>query len=162
MARGVFTQLREDHRTLKELLDKLNATTHRGVKVRKELVRKLETELRHHTTLEEELLYPLFKENAPNQADAVAYHEARQEHQAADKVLKDLLRADVATNAFGGKAKVLSELVQHHVEEEERELFPRIKEVLTREQLVSVAEQMETRRQALKDGRAWNRASAAG
>ena len=157
MSKDAVTLLTEQHESAKKLLDALAETTDRGVKTRGELLEKVAKELKHHMTIEEEIFYPAFKEAVERKKDKRLYYEAQEEHHAARSVLKDLLRADPASVAFGGKAKVLKELVDHHVEEEQSEMFPRAREAFTKPELVELAERMQTRMEALENGRAWER-----
>lgn len=142
--------LKKDHDTVEALLTELTETTPRGVKKRTELLEKIRVELEAHTTIEEEIFYPAFKQSAKKGEDDQMYFEALEEHRAAgDLVLPDLLATDVASEKFSGRAKVLKELVTHHADEEEKEMFPRAKELLAKEQLTALGEQMATRKAEL-------------
>jgi hemerythrin superfamily protein len=145
--------LKEDHATVRKLLAELADTTSRGVKTRTELLEKIAAELEAHTTIEEEIFYPAFKEAGEKSDDAKLYFEALEEHRAAgDLVLPDLLKTDVGSDQFGGRAKVLKELVEHHADEEEKEMFPRAKELLGKERLEELGEAMQARKQQLLAG----------
>ena len=138
-----------DHRTVKKLLEELSETTSRGVKTRESLVEKIGVLLKAHTTIEEEIFYPAFKEAGDKEA-AKMYFEAIEEHRAAGElVLPDLLETDASGEQFSGRAKVLKELVEHHVQEEEREMFPQAKKLLDAEQLKALGEKMFQRKQEL-------------
>ena len=150
--------LKEDHERVEKLLDKLVATTDRGIQTRRDLLEKISAEIKTHTKLEEEIVYPAFREAGERKSDERLYYEAKEEHHAADKVLSDLRRADPSTAAFGGKAKVLCELVKHHADEEEKEMFPRIRELLSKDELVELGERMKARKKAIESGRSWETA----
>lgn len=78
------------------------------------------------------------------------YFEALEEHRAAeDLVLPDLMNTDPATEQFSGRAKVLKELIEHHIEEEESEMFKDAKTLLDKDQLTQLGEQMESRKKEL-------------
>ena len=142
--------LKKDHTTVRGLLAELEGTTARGVKKRTELVTKIATELKAHTTIEEEIFYPAFKAAGKKADDAKMYYEALEEHRAAgDLVLTDLLGTDPASEKFSGRAKVLKELVEHHAGEEEKEMFPRAKKLLAKAELVALGERMEQRKREL-------------
>jgi hemerythrin-like domain-containing protein len=102
--------------------------------------------LETHTTLEEEIFYPAFRDASPAKDDQTMYYEALEEHNAAKLVLADLERADPATPSFGGKAKVLKELVLHHAKEEERDMFPAARKHLSKKELVDLGSRMAVRR----------------
>jgi hemerythrin superfamily protein len=141
--------LKEDHVRIKALLEELSNTTERGLKKRVELLNKIELELTLHTSIEEEILYPAFKQ-AGGKEEAEMYYEAKEEHRTVDAlVVPDLKQTDPGTPEFAGRVKVCKELLEHHIEEEEEEMFPKAEELLGT-QLDELGAQMEQRRQALK------------
>ena len=141
--------LKADHKEMRALLAELESSTSRGVKKRRQLVTEIEAKLKAHTTIEEEIFYPAFKE-AGKKSDDKMYFEALEEHRAAgDLVLPDLVRTDPSSEKFSGRAKVLKELVEHHADEEEKEMFPRAKKLLSKDELVQLGEQLEARKEAL-------------
>jgi hemerythrin superfamily protein len=145
-----ITLLTNDHDTVEALLTELAESTPRGVKKRTELLEKIRVELKAHTTIEEEIFYPAFKEHGDQSDDDKMYFEALEEHRAAGElVLPDLLGTDVASEKFSGRAKVLKELVQHHADEEEKEMFPRAKKLLSKDELATLGEQMASRKSEL-------------
>lgn len=158
---NAIAMLEHDHEKVRGLLDKLSSTTDRGVKKRRDLLTEIEHEVKIHTQLEEEIFYPAFKSAGTKKSDDKLYYEAKEEHHAADKVLADLKHADPSTAAFGGKAKVLKELIEHHAEEEESEMFPRAKEVMSKEELEQLGERMQQRKHDIERGLGWRRPSAA-
>ncbi|MET0227023.1 MAG: hemerythrin domain-containing protein, partial [Dokdonella sp.] len=98
-------------------------------------------------TIEEEIFYPAFKEAAKIADDRTMYFEALEEHRAAgDLVLPDLLATDPAADNFSGRAKVLKELVEHHADEEEKEMFPRARKLLSKSELAELGSRMEARK----------------
>src|SRR4051812_4268540 len=110
-----ITLLTNDHKKVRTLLGELADTTSRAEKTRSELLAKIARELEVHTTIEEEIFYPAFKEAGQKSEDDRMFFEAMEEHRAAgDLVLPDLLKTEVTTDQFGGRAKVLKELVEHH------------------------------------------------
>jgi len=145
--------LKEDHKKVRALLSDLESTTRRGSKKRAELLATIARELDVHTKIEEEIFYPAFKQAGGKADDAKLYHEAVEEHRAAgDMVLPDLLKTAPDSEQFGGRAKVLKELVEHHAQEEEREMFKRAREVLSAAELRELGERMAERKQELMAG----------
>jgi len=139
--------LKADHKKLNSFLEELADTTSRGIKIRKELLAKIRKEIDVHMAIEEEIFYPALKSAGKNEDDAKMYFEALEEHRAArDLVLPDLLGSDVASTNFGGRAKVLKELIKHHAEEEEEEMFPRARELLDSPTLRELGERMSARK----------------
>lgn len=144
--------LKTDHEKVRELLGQLTETSSRAEKKRVELLEKIRMELEVHTTLEEEIFYPAFRE-AGKKDEEEMYFEAIEEHRAAGElVLPDLLKTEVSSEQFAGRAKVLKELVEHHVEEEEKEMFPQAKKLLDKQQRQELGELMLQRKQELLDG----------
>ncbi len=141
--------LKADHVKVRELLTELADTTTRAVKKRTELLGQIRVNLKAHTMIEEEIFYPAFKK-AGDKQEAKMYFEALEEHRAAgDLVLPDLLDTPPDSDQFSGRAKVLKELVEHHVEEEETEMFKDAKKLLSKEQLAELGERMEQRKNEL-------------
>jgi hemerythrin-like domain-containing protein len=139
--------LTEDHKTVRAHLDELAETTPRALKTRTELLDKIRVELKAHTTIEEEIFYPAFQSRGTKGDDDKMYFEALEEHRAAgDLVLPDLLSTAVDSEQFSGRAKVLKELVTHHADEEEKEMFPRAKALLSKEELVALGDKMAARK----------------
>ena len=86
-------------------------------------------------------------ERAKKEDDDKMFFEAMEEHRAAgDLVLPDLLGTDVQSDQFGGRAKVLKELIEHHADEEEKDMFPRARELLDRDVLIQLGERMQARK----------------
>ncbi len=142
--------LTEDHKTIRGLLEDLAATTPRALKTRADLLAKIRLQLKSHTTIEEEIFYPAFKDHGKKGEDEKMYYEAMEEHRAAgDLVLPDLLHTAANSEQFSGRAKVLKELVTHHADEEEKEMFKRAKALLSKDELNSLGEQMAARKAEL-------------
>lgn len=141
-----------DHQRVKAILAQLSESTERGVKKREELLSKLEMEITLHTQLEEEILYPAFKAAGSKEQD-VMYYEAKEEHRTVDSlVLPDLKGTDPGTPEFSGRVKVVKELLEHHIEEEESEMFPQAEKLLGDAQLEELGTQMEAMKAAYKKG----------
>ena len=142
--------LKKDHKTVKSLLAKLMDTTERAIKTRSELLEKIRTEVSIHTTLEEELFYPAFhKAGAKDEAKMVA--EAKEEHRAVEElVLPDLFKTEPGSINFSGRMKVLKELLEHHIEEEEEEMFKDAAKLMSKDQLLELGKQMEEKQRQLK------------
>ena len=135
--------LKADHERVKTPLTQLSESTERGVKKRTELLAKLEMEVTLHTQLEEEILYPAFRKAGGKEQD-IMYHEAKEEHRTVDSlVLPDLKKTDPSSTEFSGRVKVVKELLEHHIEEEETEMFPQARKLLGKAVLDELGKQME-------------------
>jgi hemerythrin-like domain-containing protein len=145
--------LKDDHKKVKGLLAELEATTARGTKKRTQLLATIATELRVHTKIEEEIFYPALREAGEKSEDEKMYFEALEEHRAAGElVLPDLERTEPTSEKFSGRAKVLKELVEHHADEEEKEMFPRARKLLTTSELNALGAQLAARKRELLAG----------
>ena len=150
MSKNAIDLLKADHETVRELLDRLADTTERATKTRPELLKRIGQEIRIHTTLEEEIFYPALRK-AGGTEESRMYFEALEEHRAAGElVLPDLEETRSDSEQFSGRVKVLKELIEHHADEEEKEMFPRARKILGTDQLKELGERMEARKQALK------------
>jgi hemerythrin-like domain-containing protein len=125
-----FELLKKDHEKVANLFEKLEATTERAVKTREELFTQLKYELDTHAQIEESLLYPVLKD-ADDTRDLTL--ESFEEHRIVKQLLSELEQMPKNEEQWSAKLKVLRENVKHHVEEEEKELFPIAKKVLSKE-----------------------------
>ncbi|MDR0190778.1 hemerythrin domain-containing protein [Pseudomonas yamanorum] len=142
--------LKADHERVKAILNQLSESTERGVKKRTELLAKLEMEISLHTRLEEEILYPAFRK-AGGKDQEIMYHEAKEEHRTVDSlVLPDLKQTSPSTTEFSGRVKVVKELLEHHIEEEESEMFPQARKLLGKALLEELGAEMEAMKAAHK------------
>lgn len=137
--------LKQDHETVRELLSQFEKAT--GAR-RSKLAGQIERELKVHTTIEEEIFYPAYRDAARKKEDRQLYFEAVQEHHVVDLVLPEVEEGE-DVNELKAKAKVLKELVEHHAEEEEKEMFPRARKLFDREELRELGERLQTRKMEL-------------
>ena len=147
---NAIKMLIDDHVKVRGLLAELESTTTRATRRRESLLEQIVMEIRIHTTLEEEIFYPAFKDAAKKSDDEQMYFEALEEHRAAgDLVMPDLQNTAVDSDQFGGRAKVLKELIEHHADEEESDMFPRARKLLGRARLEELGTAMATRKREL-------------
>ena len=132
--------LKEDHKKVSGIFEQLEPTTERAEKTREELFGKLKQELDIHAKIEESIFYPAIKQAAETR-DIVM--EGFEEHHVIKVLLKELDESPVGTEQWTAKLKVLKENVEHHVEEEEGEMFPKAKDVLEAEQINQLGARME-------------------
>jgi hemerythrin-like domain-containing protein len=144
--------LTEDHDKVRNLLADFAETTPRGAKTRVQLLEKIGKELRVHTQIEEEIFYPAYHRAAKTHEETKLYFEATEEHRLVDIVLPELEGTDPTSEVFGARAKVLKDLVEHHADEEEEEMFPKAKKLLGKERLLELGVQMEARKEELMEG----------
>jgi hemerythrin superfamily protein len=99
-----------------------------------------------HATIEEKHFYPAIKERRTE--DILL--EALEEHLGIKRVIADLLKIDPSDETFDAKIKVLKEQVEHHVEEEESDLFPKVKKIFDRDELTAIAALMQSTMKTLQ------------
>lgn len=145
-----ITLLKNDHDTVRDLLSQLESTRESSARKREELLQQIAEEVRVHTQVEEEIFYPAFQQAAQKKEDAKLYYEALEEHHVVDLVLPEIEEMDPASVEFAAKAKVLKDLIEHHAEEEEKEMFPRAKKLLDKEELRELGQRIEQRKEEAK------------
>ena len=139
-----ITMLKTDHDKVKQLLTELETTTERGVKTRQELFATIKGELTVHEVIEEEIFYPALKSH-PKAKDIVL--EGYEEHHVVDLLMGELESLDVSDEAWGAKALVMKENVEHHIEEEEGEMFKQARQVFDRQELEDLGARMARRKE---------------
>ena len=137
---NAFTLLKADHKKVAGILEKLDATTERGVKTREELFTQLKTELDVHTRIEETIFYPAL-EKADETRDITL--EAFEEHRLVKQLLSELQSMAKDKEEWTAKFTVLKENIEHHVEEEEGEMFRDARKVLSEEDIETLGTRME-------------------
>ena len=143
--------LRKDHDLVRKLLGELEETTTRGVKKREALLEQIALEVEVHAAIEEEIFYPAFRAKAETNEDEKLFLEAAEEHKLVHGCLPDLQGTDPRTELFSARAKVLKDLIEHHAEEEETELFPRTRELFSKAELQELGEKLEARKTELAE-----------
>ena len=141
--------LKADHQKVRGLLSELEETSSRATGKREQLLATIEEELKIHTKIEEEIFYPAFREAAEKQDDKKLYYEALEEHHVVDMVMPEITATDAASDEFGAKAKVLKDLVEHHAQEEETEMFPRAKKLMDREELLRLGGELAQAKESM-------------
>jgi len=135
-----ITLLKTDHEKVSGIFEKLEETTERAEKTREELFTKLKQELDLHAHIEETIFYPVLKKAEETREITM---EGIQEHHVVKTLLRELDAMGVGGETWTAKLKVLKENVEHHVEEEEGEMFKNARKVLSREQLEELGALME-------------------
>jgi len=145
---NAFTLLKQDHETVAGLLEKIDQTTERGIKTREDLFTKLKTELDIHAKIEEEIFYPALEDEEETRDITL---EAFEEHRLVKQLLSELESMPKDAEEWTAKFTVLKENIEHHVEEEEGEMFESARKVLSKEDQESLGTRME---QAKKEEKA--------
>jgi hemerythrin superfamily protein len=132
--------LKEDHKEMRRLFREFHKAEDGPASRRQELVNQILEALTVHTYLENEVMYPEVRKLLPDLEDDIL--ESYEEHHVADLLCAELAAMDASDERFVAKTTVLIENVEHHVEEEEQEWFPKVREALGRNQLQEIGERM--------------------
>jgi len=150
---NAFNLLKADHRKVAELFQRLERTSG---KRKLDVFKQIKEELDLHAHIEEKIFYPALEE--PSETSDIVL-EAYEEHKQVKTLLRELGRARNANEEWQVKAKVLQENVEHHVDEEENELFKKAGAALSAEEIEELGERLEMEKER-KQGRSAGRASA--
>src|SRR5687768_4901601 len=131
--------LKADHDKVKKMLAEGEETTERAEKTRTELFETLKAEMMIHERIEEEIFYPALKSH-PKAKDIVL--EGYEEHHVVDEIMGELEALDVTDETWGAKFKVMKENIEHHIEEEEGEMFKTARSVFDRQELEDLGARM--------------------
>jgi hypothetical protein len=145
---NAFQLLKEDHQKVSGIFQQLEPTTERAEKTRTELFARLKEELDIHARVEETIFYPAIKQEAETREIVL---EGFEEHHVVKLLLKELESLPVDTEQWTAKLKVLQENVEHHVEEEEGEMFQKARQVLSEDDINRLGAQMEEEKKRLKE-----------
>jgi hemerythrin superfamily protein len=140
MSNDAIVLLKQDHKEIKKVFrDFQNAGEH-ATKRKGDLVAKMIELLTVHTYIENEVMYPEVRKLLPDLEDDVL--ESYEEHHVADVLVTELAALPPDAERFDAKTTVLIENVLHHIEEEEDEWFPKVRDGLGRKQLAEIGERM--------------------
>ena len=142
-AKDALTLLRADHKHVSSLFDAYEGA--RSTKRKLELAKEICSELKVHTTIEEEIFYPALRrvKGVDDMLD-----EANVEHAGAKHLLGEIERSSPGDDYYDARIKVLSEYIRHHVKEEQDEIFPKAKK--SNINLQALGEQLAQRKMELK------------
>ena len=132
--------LKKQHKQVKALFKKVDKTE--NPRERRQLMEQIEQELKMHTKIEEQIFYPAVRGIGTDKAEEMIL-EALEEHHVVDLVLVELPKVNPEDERFAAKMTVLSELVEHHADEEEEEMFPMAEKKLGAEELKALGARME-------------------
>ena len=151
MAQDAVALIKADHREVEKLFHEFEDAGDRAYKTKQQLVSQIIKELEVHAAIEEEIYYPAVDAKAKKDGKELIA-EAVEEHHVVKILLGELSTMSAEDEAFDAKVTVLMENVRHHVEEEEEEMLPQSEEILGREELARLGEEMVARKQQLGAG----------
>jgi hemerythrin superfamily protein len=140
-----ITLLKNDHKTVEQLFKRFEKSGDNAKAQKRKIVDRIIEELSVHAAIEEQVFYPVTRAVVPATEDIAL--ESLEEHHIVKWVLTELEKMDPSDERFDAKVTVLIENVRHHVEEEESDYFPKVREALGRKALGEIGD-------ALKDAKA--------
>ena len=145
MSSDAIVILRDDHKEIRKLFRDFKSQGDNAIKTKGKIVDKIIEALTVHTYIENEVMYPEIRKRVPELEDDIL--ESYEEHHVADVLVVELAALSPDAERFDAKTTVLIENVEHHIEEEEDEWFPKVREALSRKELREIGEEMLRRRE---------------
>ncbi|MEX5637623.1 hemerythrin domain-containing protein [Parafrankia sp. FMc2] len=140
MSTDAIVLLKEDHKEIKAAFRRFQEAGENAHAAKGRLAEKIIELLTVHTYIENEVMYPEVRGLLPTVEDDIL--ESYEEHHVADLLVMELAALPPEAERFDAKTAVLIENVEHHIDEEEREWFPRVREGLGRKQLSEIGERL--------------------
>ena len=141
------TLLTEDHRKVEGLFTRFESSAPRAYRERRQIVDEVIEELSTHAAVEEQVFYPAIRRELPDETPLVL--EALEEHHLVKLGLAELEKLPAQAERFTAKMTVLMESVRHHVEEEENQLFPKVRDAFSAQELDEIGDAMERAKAAV-------------
>jgi hemerythrin superfamily protein len=138
---GAIQMLKDDHRTVDELFKRYEGAGEGAVEEKRQIRDRVIKELSVHAYIEEEVFYPATKEARQETEDMV--QEAYQEHAQAKQALGQLATLEPDDPQFDSVMQQLIADVRHHVDEEENEMFPKVNEAMSPQELSDLGQRLE-------------------
>jgi hemerythrin superfamily protein len=139
---NAITLLKQDHQTVEALFERFERAGEREWAEKRHIVDKVTEHLARHAAIEEQVFYPAVRRELPEATPDVL--EALEEHHLVKLSLAELEKLPPQAERFTAKMTVLIESVRHHVKEEEEELFPKVRDAFSVQELEELGESMES------------------
>jgi hemerythrin-like domain-containing protein len=140
MSTDAIVLLKADHKEIKKVFRDFENAGENASSKKGELVDRMIELLTVHTYIENEVMYPEVRKLVPDLEDDIL--ESYEEHHVADVLVMELAALKPDAERFDAKTTVLIESVSHHIEEEEGEWFPKVREALGRKQLAELGQKL--------------------
>ncbi|MFD8250258.1 hemerythrin domain-containing protein [Nocardia sp. NPDC059691] len=141
MTTDAIVLLRDDHKAIRKLFREFEKAGDDAIRTKANVVNKIIEALTVHTYLENECMYPEVRKLVPELEDDIL--ESYEEHHVADVLVSELATMKPDDEHFTAKTTVLIENVDHHIDEEENEWFPKVRERLGRKQLQEIGARLQ-------------------
>lgn len=142
MAKNPFAMIINDHREVQKLFKEFEGLGDRALKTKQDITDEIVGALTMHAEMEEMLLYPVLEKKLEKEGKRMV-EEAYAEHAIVKNLMAQIKNLDPEDIKFDADVKVLMEMVNHHIEEEERELLPEAEKELSEEELNDLGQKIE-------------------
>lgn len=139
----IIALLKQDHKDVKAMFEDFETLGPRAFEQRRKLGTKITDALTVHSAVEKHILYPAFKARAENHDERQQVLEAFEEHALVDLLVDEIKGLDPHSETYEAKVKTLMDIVLHHVEEEEGEMFPTARELFDKNELLAFGREAE-------------------
>jgi hemerythrin superfamily protein len=147
----VFSLLHEDHENVALIFKKIDSMkSQETAQTHEQLFKELSTELELHAKVEEDIVYPVFKKHGETRQ---IVEESVREHKEIDRLLSELKGMRPDDQKWMGKLGELQRKVEHHVKEEEEQLFPQGRKIISEDQAQQLGETVENKKEELRGQR---------
>ena len=136
-----ITIIKKDHRNVEVLFSRYEELGVQAFKTKQDLVTQIINELRVHAEMEEAIPYPAFEKQFSKEGDAMV-EEAIAEHDVAKTLMTEIETLSPEDPQFDAKVKVLNEVINHHVKEEEEELLPKAQTEINADEFERLGDEM--------------------
>ena len=137
----------DDHQKVAQLFEQAEETENE--KEKQNLFEQIKAELETHTHIEETIFYPALREHEELE-DIVL--EAFEEHKQVKTLLREISELADGSEKFDAKLKVMKENIEHHVDEEEGEMFPQVEDLIDEDELEQLGTKMEAAKKQFNKG----------
>ncbi len=144
MANEFLNHLKKEHREVQDILEQLES----GEENKEELFMKLRKELLPHLKAEEKVFYAALLAKEGAREDTL---ESYEEHHVTEKLFRELEKMDPSDERWSAKVKVLKELINHHIKEEESNLFKVARKELEKDEFPAIMEKFEEQSEKVRD-----------
>jgi hypothetical protein len=143
---NIYDRIKEDHDNAREVIKQIKDTSNRAEKTRHELFDRLKLDMWVHHKVEEAVFYSHLRAGKDMHGEAM---EAVNEHHTANGLFEELDTFPVNSEEWLMKFKALSELVEHHMEEEEEKFFPKAKKIIPKEVAELMGQRFDSRKRVV-------------
>ncbi|WP_425408502.1 hemerythrin domain-containing protein [Hyphococcus sp.] len=145
----IFERIKKDHDDARVVMKKIKETTERAEKTRLKLFTEFKNDMWAHHKVEEAVFYSYLRDDTKMSKES---YEALNEHHVANGLLEELDTFPVDSEEWAVKFGALSESIEHHMDEEEEDFFPKAKKLLSKDQADLLGSRFDSRKRVVFAG----------